>query len=347
MKRRTTTIFAMILVTLAHAAYADDIQLLAVAGVEGDQVHLRDVARLDGARAEALGDLVVAKFDASAASLTVDMDVLRDVLTRQSINWGLLTLGGHRKCMVERLTAVTAPVPVIVAPERPIDLTTTVTLRQMLIERIERESGRSRSNMVIDFSDSEKAVLDASVLGRTLEIEPQSTSWIGRVPFTVREWRNSVIVSEVRVAAEVAARTLAVVATKQISRGTTISRDDVAVNEVMLHAAGIAPMTRLDEVVGKTAASIVRMGSPITADHIAAEILVRRNEVIEIRGLFGGVVIKLTARAKDDGAMGQIIMARRDGTRHDFPVRIVGTSKAIAVNQSEGFDVLSGKVDVQ
>src|SRR5687768_15660141 len=76
----------------AAAARGDSVRLRGRAVVAGTAVLLRDVAELEGAEAEAQGDLHVGKLGGDGESL-VTLDALRETLTTQGVNWGRLSLG--------------------------------------------------------------------------------------------------------------------------------------------------------------------------------------------------------------------------------------------------------------
>jgi flagella basal body P-ring formation protein FlgA len=263
------------------------------------------------------------------------------------VHWGKLSLTGHQTCRVERRTTepvITDESITLVNPQMRVDSLSTVSLRQQLIAHIVQETGASRDDLAITFSKSDNKALSQSAFGRRFEVQPKSTAAFGRVPFVVREWRDRSVVNEYRVTADVALWTLAVVATRGMQRGAAFGQADVEVREVLVRDSRGRPLSSLDHVVGQTARGTVRLGDVIYPDHLRSPLLVRRGELILVRGVFGGFALKFFARARADGEFGQIVMCRRDGPRKELPVRITGLRRGETVAGDAGFDSSTGRM---
>jgi flagella basal body P-ring formation protein FlgA len=324
----------MLMFSLAAPVRGDDIRMLRVASSEDAAVTLDEVAMLDGDYAQRFADVVVARFDDDTQELTVSLDSVRRSLSDQQVHWGRLALGGYQRCTVERFVAMPST-PAVQNPSRPIELNTALTIRQRVMDWLVVHTGIPQDRLVITFAKSDRDVLSQSALGETLEIKPLTSASVGRMPLVIRRWRDGEPAGEDRVMADVAHRTLGVVLTRNVSRDETIGRDDVEVREVLLREAHGEPVTRLDDIVGRAAVGMMRAGQLLHEDDIRSPILVRRGELIDVRGAFGGIAVKLVARAREDGADGQIIMARRSDARDEFPVRVTGLRRAVTVQRNE------------
>jgi flagella basal body P-ring formation protein FlgA len=323
-----------LMLSLGAAVRGDDIRLLRVASSDDAAVTLDEVAMLDGDYVAQFADLPIARFEGDAQELTVSLDAVRAALGEREVHWGRIALGGYQQCAVERFVAQPST-PTIQNPPRPIELDTALTIRQRVIDWLVAHTGVARDRLVIDFAESDRDVLSRSALGETLEITPLTNATVGRMPLVIRRWRDGEPAGEDRVIADVAQRTLAVVLTRNMSRDETVGRHDVEVQEVLLRDAHGEPVTRLDDVVGRAAVGMMRDGQIIHEDDVRSPTLVRRGELIEVRGAFGGIAVKLVARAREDGAAGQIIMVRRSDTRDDFPVRVTGQRRGVTVQLNE------------
>ncbi len=65
--------------------------------------------------------------------------------------------------------------------------------------------------------------------------------------------------------------------------------------------------TRIDEVVGKAAIRALRNDTPVQFSQIEKPVLVKRSEAVTLFVRNGGITIKMTARAKEDGREGELI----------------------------------------
>ena len=337
----------IVLVQLAGAVSADTIRLRDVAVVDGGVVYLGDVAALDGAAAEALERIVVGRLHPDQVQIAVELATVRAILDGLGVHWGKLSLTGHQACRVERRVAqplVTDESITLVNPRTSVDSRSAVSLRQQLIARIVSETGDSRDDLTITFSQSDQKALSQSAMGRRFEIQPKSRAALGRIPFVIREWRDRRAINEYRVTADVALRTLAVVATRSVQRGAPFGQADIEVREVMVRDSRGRPLALLDQVIGQTARGIVRRGAVIYPEYLRSPLLVRRGELIDVRGVFGELVLTFRARARADGERGRIVMCRRDGTRKEFPVRITGMRRGETVAGDTAFDSSTGRM---
>jgi flagella basal body P-ring formation protein FlgA len=66
----------------------------------------------------------------------------------------------------------------------------------------------------------------------------------------------------------------------------------------------------------------------IFTDRVQAPLLVRRGEVITVVSQGGGIRVRTTARARQDGARGQLVRVESLDTREPYDVRVVGLREA-------------------
>jgi len=343
-KLKAATVLAlMAIMALSSAVHADSIQLRRSAVVSSDAVRLVDVAALEGEAANQLADIVVLR-TGSAASLT--QDSLKAVLTKAGVNWARISLKGFETCEIVRegegttsaklpakpVTDIDAPpAPVIANPTEPVAGDATSTVSQRLDEWLRRQHGEGSGDLRITFADREKKDLDLPVGQDTLVFTGGTGGSLGRVPVTIQRFKGDKLVSTSRCTVDIALRQLAVVATRSISKGATVSADDVEIRQVDLDRDPQKVLTRLDAAIGQVAATSLREGAVLNADTVRSALLVQRNDLIRIQAIAGGLVIQTVGRALEDGADGQVIQARNERSRDTFSVRVSGTRQAVLV----------------
>jgi flagellar basal body P-ring formation protein FlgA len=80
----------------------------------------------------------------------------------------------------------------------------------------------------------------------------------------------------------------------------------------------------LAEVAGKQATRTIAEGKVITSDAVQAPHLVHRGDVVTVYARTAGIRIHTTARAKDDGALGDLVAIESLADRKSFTARVCG-----------------------
>jgi flagella basal body P-ring formation protein FlgA len=80
----------------------------------------------------------------------------------------------------------------------------------------------------------------------------------------------------------------------------------------------------IEEVVGKQATKVIAEGKVLTPDAVQAPLLVHRGDVVTVYSRTAGIRIHTTARAKDDGALGDLVAVESLTNRQAFTARICG-----------------------
>jgi len=353
MTRRIADILTLIAVVLVATTARADVVTLTGGSSDDAVIRLGEVARLDGPAAQAQADLVLGAFDAGEGERSVTLAAVRGKLTEQGVHWGRLTLRGPEQVAVRRLALAepdAAVDPSLIeadarAEANPTPAVTTdgsddatvrepavgLTLRQLVRQRIERMSAADPADLRIRFDDPDDATWDLSELDGRFEIQPAGEDALGRLPLTVRQYRGTELIATHRLRVEVARRVDAVLAARPIQRGQTITADDLGRQSHWLDSSRVEPAVRIEPLVGQVAARTIRSGSIIEPDDVERPALVQRGELITVRAISGGLVVKTVARAAEDGARGQIIEVRshlpRD--RRTYHARVSGPREAV------------------
>lgn len=315
--------------TAASGQNINGIRLHDQAAVHDSCVYLRDVAELEGSHAKALGDTVLEDLDTDTFATTITLAQLRDTLNDHGVNWGTLSLRGYAACHVTRLAPdpepiTTAPLPTVTNPMDEIGLATPITLRQRVIELIERFAGVQQDQLRITFSDRDAPALEQSAWQDRYEFEPLASAPLGRIPIVIRRYRDNRVIETLRITADVTRRYMAAVAVGSIGRGQTFAPSDVEIREVYLDTTHNEPIIDLSSVIGQTSSTILRPGATIHPHHLRSPVLVQRGELVTVRCISGGLVIKTVGRAAEDGTRDQLIQIRSGRTRQTYAARVTG-----------------------
>jgi len=307
----------------------DSIRLRAQAQVSGQEVHLTDIAQLRGHDVELLDQLTIGQFKPGHTQITVTLKQLRTQLTDQGLNWAKISLSGYARCQIDRLepdqhAPATQAAPTLANPILDVALDTSKTLRDHVTAFIQQAANVPLDDLGISFSPRNADLLNRSSWLDRYEFQPLTTAPLGRVPIVIRRYRDDQLMDTWRVNADVTRRYLAVMMNRSISRGQTFTPDDVQVREVYLDNALASPMTKLSQVIGRSANAVLRANAVVYPEHLRSPWLVKRGELVTVRCVTGGLVVKTVARASENGVLNQTIQIRSDRSHQTYPVRVIG-----------------------
>jgi flagella basal body P-ring formation protein FlgA len=80
----------------------------------------------------------------------------------------------------------------------------------------------------------------------------------------------------------------------------------------------------LEDAVGKQTTKTIPIGKVLTPDAVQAPLLVRRGDVVTVYARTAGLRVHTTARAKDDGAMSDLVAVESLTDRKSFTARVCG-----------------------
>ena len=350
-QRVSLVVAAAVLAAAAGAAHAGSlglrIHLNAQATVRAAQVTLGDVADLSGPQAGAFAGLVVGRLDQVGDHTCIKLSDIGPQLVAQGANQAFLTLAGYAQC---RVTRVVAPAPVGVPaagtaqanPEGVVEISGAsaggaapapaalgpVTLRELVLRKIEQIAGMSRAHLQITFSPADEQALSAAAGADAIEIRPQTNVVPGRVPMVIRRIGATSVSRPIWVTADVARTVEAAVATRQICRGEIFTQDAVALKQVALNTPG-TPVTDMASLIGQVCRSTIAPGTVILSDIVQPPLLIKRGELVTVRCVAGNLVVTTVARAQQDGAMGEVIRATNEKSRESFEMRVTGPRQGL------------------
>jgi len=170
--------------------------------------------------------------------------------------------------------------------------------------------------------DDEHARLVASA-GSEISVRGGMPPWVGsqRFQITVDSADGPV---RFDVDARVALPPSVVVAARSLPRGAVICAADVALRRGSQADAESEGFRSVDEVVGKQTARAVPAGNILDRSSVRQPLLVRRGEVITVYARSAGIRVRSTARAREDGSLGDLIAVESLLDRAAYFARVSG-----------------------
>jgi flagella basal body P-ring formation protein FlgA len=336
-------VVAVAMLLSATPAAAATARVTDQAGCAGPTITLGDVAELDGPYACSLEQTVVGAFREEAASQEISLTAIETALKRSGVNWGKLSLGGHKVCKVYRTLMHVEPTPVAgigaaANVHDPFTLDTPTTLRDLVVQFVkQRAGGETSDDLRVQFNERDDKQLAVGALAQRYEIEPTTSARIGCIVLAVRRYdSHGRIDKNLSVTAQVDRRVYGLVATQSMRKGRPFASGGVELRPLwLIHDRG-DPIVDTALVDGQIAATVVRAGTVIYPHHIQSPRLVKQRELIQVRCISGLLVVRTTARAAEAGSMDDLIQVRDEITGHQYMVTVTGRRQGtIMLNQPD------------
>jgi flagella basal body P-ring formation protein FlgA len=341
---------------VAGLASADAVRLHPAATTDDHAVRLADIAELHGPAAEALADTVVADWPDVVTRSRLSLAEVREALAAAGANFGLLSIEGPPHCVVEIVPAAseTSVVPPASDAEPDLELHANVafdaghpappgvpTLRGEIVERLILATGLPRNDVRVTFHNA-AGFLDEPIAGPT-RLRPTTTATLGAVPIVVEALDDLGYVAKRRdVIAIVERRVAAVVATRTLRADRPLRADDVERVERWIDRADGEPLAELSQAVGLRLGHPVQEGHAIYPDHIQKPYVIRRGDLVNVRVVAAGMVVRSVGVATHDAVVGEPVDLRRPRTREGFTATAVGPQEATIRLNADDADGTAG-----
>jgi flagella basal body P-ring formation protein FlgA len=203
-------------------------------------------------------------------------------------------------------------------------------IKRAVIEHLNHSTGRRIDwQLAIQVSSGDLAkVLEAKT---ALQCSGGVSPWTGnqRMVVAFSTERGPV---RVRLEAVVTVTQAVVIATRPIERGQVITAADVAVEQIAeLPKESLLrkPIESLETVIGLEATKAIREGDTIYTGDFRPQLLVKRGEEIAVYARGGGIQVRTIARARQDGARGELIGVESLNDKEPFEAVVTGPREAV------------------
>ena len=146
--------------------------------------------------------------------------------------------------------------------------------------------------------------------------------WVGRQQFELRVRGDGVAL--LTVTAEVALPAAVVVATHAVPRGAIVRASDIELQRVSAETPVAGTFQTAAEVVGKEATKSIAPGQMLDGNYLRPQILVHSGEVVTLYGRNSGITVRMTARAQENGAQGELVSVESILDRKRLLARVCG-----------------------
>jgi flagellar basal body P-ring formation protein FlgA len=336
---------------LAATAAANTITLrtsVRLAG-EGDAIHLRDIANIEGDEAAQYADVKIALVNDPERAVELHVRQIRQALDAHGIHWGRVNLNGSRVLVRPRGRSIASP-PIAMAgasiagdEEKETDRRTrrqrdpmlahevmqSSTLRGAIAEFLAANLRVEPDHLRLEFDHRDDEVLDIALDEHRFEIEPVSSMRSNRVDLAVRLWSDGRAGERITVRVSPTMYMPVVLMKRDVSRGSIVTEDDIELVHQWLQPVHGGLVMSESEAVGRIATVRLSEGDALREQHVRRETLIRRGDLVIVRALVGGSVLTMQAEARASGSEGDTIEFRKTGERDTFLAIVTGRNEAI------------------
>ncbi|MFG0253378.1 MAG: flagellar basal body P-ring formation chaperone FlgA [Phycisphaerales bacterium JB038] len=331
---RWPVLAALLLVALwAVPVQGDTVTLRRSARVETfDEVTLQDVATLEGSYAQQFAALALTATRHRGGGPELSIAEIRQALNAAEVNWGKLSLRGDA-CHLRLRRALSEPeeeAEAATSGPQPIDPNGPPTLRLRVAKYISEWTGLPLADLRLSFSEHQEELLSLSERDYRFELTPIMSPDSLRIPVVVRVWREGAPQRQETVTVDIEKRVPVVVLKRDVDRETVLTAADVEVQVIWLSRSGAEPFASLTEVTGRVATKRLQAGKILRAGDLEQPILIKRRDKVRVYCLVGNLVLSTdTARAMEDGRLGEWIQLQREGGKRTFSAKVQGRGVAL------------------
>jgi flagella basal body P-ring formation protein FlgA len=312
----------------SDTARAAEIHLRGDCRTDGVLVLLADVADIYSTNPDevkALGKIDLVPAPAEGQRRYLRLREIEDLLVLRGLNLRDHRFSGASKVTIVGVVDAVSPRSDGL-PTAPISLRqVTETVHKAVVAYLTEQDPSNETSIVKLTLTDEQAQTIASI--KQLTVGGGASPWTGRQTFTVGGSAEKGPVS-LTLTAEVSLPPMLVVATRSMGRGVIIHPGDVRLQAGQPNQGKARIFQSLEEVIGCETAKQVAEGQILDDQTVRPQLLVRRNEIVTIYSRTAGIQVRVTARAREDGALGDLVTIESLTQRESYFARVVGPQTA-------------------
>ncbi len=325
--------FAILVVgSLASRASAAEITLRSELRTEGGLVLLGDIAEVTSGNpdeAKQLATLDIMAAPAAGQRRYLRARELQDLLTERGVNWRDHRLSGASQvAIIGALDKPTITKPKASAAMQGPSVSqreATARAQAALLDYIEECTDRAAAWQVKFELTNEQAQFVGKA-GEQLVVSGGEPPWTGQQQFHLTATLDGQT-RQTSVRVEVTLPPMLVVASHPLPRGAIVRADDVRLQPGIASKGESHAYQSLEEVVGKEIHRAVAEGQILDDQSVRAPLLVKRGDIVTVYARSGGVQVRTTARAREDGSHNDLVSVESLADRSAYFTRVIGVQE--------------------
>lgn len=325
--RRATFVLLAAIAAAVQAAttgQAAEVRLRSRCEVAGAVVTLGDVAEIvasDAPQGRRLAALELFPAPPAGQSRLVRQREIEDLLLLRGTNLLEVHFSGSGQVQIARLDETPQATP------RPQPAASAIRRAERLVQeavvRYLHEQASQEEPWSVQISLDERNAEAISAAGEKISIRGGQPPWTGRQRFeAIVDSPGGPVRLDVR--AEVTLPSAVAVTLRSLTRGAVIQPGDVALQRATPVAGQEEGFASVDEIMGKETTRAIPAGKIVERGFVRSPVMVRRGQVVTVHAKRAGIRVRTTARARDDGCLGELINVESLLDRAAFSARVCG-----------------------
>ena len=157
-------------------------------------------------------------------------------------------------------------------------------------------------------------------------VAPQQWEGWGNASMAVLARQNDRMVRNIPVRIDVEAKTDMVVTLRQIEHGSTITADDIVLQNREISQSSNRASRRTEDIVGKKARTTLRANQPVRTDQVEKVPLIKSGQMVMIIAENEVIKVSVAGKARSSGAEGDIITVQSQNSFKEIPARVLNAT---------------------
>lgn len=306
-----------LILALTSLSYALSLTFPAEATVNGDQILLADVAKIEGTADEvaALGKISLGVSPVTGMSVPYTEGRIRVRLRQCSLDPDAITISCPKIMTVTRLaTKVDGEVIVATAEQWLRDRLTVTDTAEVTMMPLRIPTDVQLPDGQLSWECTEVGGATGSLRSVQVRIAVENRLvWSGLVSFRLQRCG------------------MVLVAKSNLARNAPVTANDVSLQRSDLSETRGTPLTDVAQLDHCRAATLLHAGDVLTTACIETTPIVKCNEDVRVFVVCGALVVHSRAVACSDGVLGAVISVRNPVTRQEYSAKVVGSGELQAI----------------
>ena len=329
--QRTIALMMIVLALASAESGAAELRLRQQCTAHGSVVTLGDIAEIYSADADQAGKLAALElFPAPPASQQRVLGVreVQDLLALHGIS-----LADHRFSGSSQIVLTAASEPAHV--DQPLTVSASKRahrrVQEAILQYLQTKTA-SAEPRYLQFDVPAALARAAANPVQPISVSGGIAPWTGSQRFEIKV-DTSEGSGPFTLDVQVAVPSAVVAAVHSLSRGAVIRESDLALVRDAPRDDESGVFHSIEEVAGKQTTRGVPDGKIIAADDLQAPLLIHKGDVVTVYARSAGIRVRTTARARDDGGLGDLVTMETMQDRKPYQARVCGMREAEVLAQ--------------
>ncbi len=331
---RQILILIAIVSAFAWQSSAAELRLRQQCSPKGAVVTLGDVAEIytaDKQQAEKLAAMELFPAPPTAQQRVIRIRELQDLLIMRGVNLAECQFSGS-----SQLVVTSAGEPTHAEHEQNLSLSAVKRAQRRVQEAILQylqAKSPAQGPRILQFEPTPALARAAANSAQSISVSGGSSPWTGKQRFEVAI-ETPEGPARFTLDAQVTVPAAVVAAAHSLSRGAAIRESDLVLSRDAPPDGEGSAFHTIEEVVGRQTTRAIPDGKILVSDDVQAPLFVHRGDVVTVYARSAGIRVRTTARAREEGGLGDLVTMETMQDRKTYQARVCGMREAEVLAQA-------------